>query len=75
MSRRQSKHGAFWGTVFGTACGLVGWMIGCKKIYGEISITNLALPYSAISGSAPGLIMSGLMTGLIMLISTLQHPD
>ncbi|GAA5873095.1 hypothetical protein JCM3774_000340 [Rhodotorula dairenensis] len=68
MSRRQSKHAAFFGTLFGTACGMIGWMVGCHKIYGEITITNLALPYSAISGSAPGLVMSGLMTGLICLI-------
>ncbi|KWU42090.1 Na+/solute symporter [Rhodotorula sp. JG-1b] len=68
MSRRQSKHAAFFGTLFGTACGMIGWMVGCHKIYGEITITNLALPYSAICGSAPGLIMSGLMTGLICLI-------
>lgn len=73
MSRRQSKHAAFFGTLFGTACGMIGWMVGCHKIYGEITITNLALPYSAICGSAPGLIMSGLMTGLICLIST--FPD
>ncbi|BGP52573.1 hypothetical protein JCM8202v2_000128 [Rhodotorula sphaerocarpa] len=68
ISRRQSKHAAFWGTLFGTACSLIGWLYGCKRIYGELSITNLALPYSAISGSAPGLVMSGLMSGLITLI-------
>jgi Na+/proline symporter len=75
MSRRQSKHAAFFGTLFGTACGMIGWMVGCRKIYGEITITNLALPYSAICGSAPGLIMSGLMTGLICLISTFPNPS
>ncbi|GAA6040980.1 hypothetical protein JCM8097_000521 [Rhodosporidiobolus ruineniae] len=66
--KKQSAHAAFWGTLFGTACGLLGWMLGCKKIYGEINVTNLALPYSAISGSAPGLVMSTLATFLISFI-------
>ncbi|CEQ39866.1 SPOSA6832_01425, partial [Sporobolomyces salmonicolor] len=44
--KKQSKHAAFWGTVIGSAAALVG----CYKVYGEINVTNLALPYSAISG-------------------------
>ncbi|BGP12261.1 hypothetical protein JCM10213_000045 [Rhodosporidiobolus nylandii] len=66
--KKQSKHAAFWSTIFGTSCSLVGWMIGCKKIYGEINVTNLALPYSALSGASPGLIMSALATLVISLI-------
>ncbi|GAA5899047.1 hypothetical protein JCM6882_004600 [Rhodosporidiobolus microsporus] len=69
MWSKQSKHAAFWSTIFGTTCGLIGWMIGCKKIYGEINVKNLALPYSAISGSAPGLVMSTLMTVIWSLIA------
>lgn len=69
MSKRQSKHAAFFGTLFGTTCGLIGWMLGCKKVYGEINITNLALPYAAISGAAPGLVMSGLASLVITAIS------
>ncbi|BGP04369.1 Urea active transporter [Rhodotorula toruloides] len=68
MSKRQSKHAAFFGTLFGTTCGLIGWMLGCKKVYGEINITNLALPYAAISGAAPGLVMSGLASFIITAI-------
>lgn len=49
---KLSKHAAFYGTLFGTVCGMLGWFIGCHKIYGTINITNLALPYSAISGAA-----------------------
>ncbi|GAA6055529.1 hypothetical protein JCM3770_006770 [Rhodotorula araucariae] len=67
-SSKQSKHAAFWGTLFGTACGMFGWFYGCKRIYGEINITNLALPYAAISGSAPGLVMSALASFLITCI-------
>ncbi|BGP44352.1 hypothetical protein JCM10450v2_000163 [Rhodotorula kratochvilovae] len=70
-SNKQSKHAAFWGTLIGTACGMFGWFYGCKRIYGEINITNLALPYSAISGSAPGLVMSALAS----LIITCIKPD
>ncbi|GAA5836147.1 hypothetical protein JCM11251_007381 [Rhodosporidiobolus azoricus] len=68
---KQSRHAAFWSTIFGTACGLIGWMLGCMKIYGEINVKNLALPYSAISGSAPGLVMSTLMT----VVWSLTFPD
>jgi len=66
--KRLSATAAFWGTLFGTVCGMLGWMIGCWKIYGLINVTNLALPYSAISGSAPGLIMSTLATLLLTWI-------
>lgn len=33
---RQSKHAAFWGTIFGTVCGMLGW-------FGELSRTSLFL--------------------------------
>ncbi|KAJ7089759.1 solute symporter family transporter [Mycena belliarum] len=63
--KRLSATAAFWGTLFGTVCGLFGWIIGCWKVYGLINIPNLALPYSAISGSAPGLVMSAISTLLL----------
>jgi hypothetical protein len=47
-----SAFSAFYGTLAGVVCGMVGWFMGCSQIYGEITITNLALPYSAICGSA-----------------------
>ncbi|KAK8847691.1 hypothetical protein IAR55_005550 [Kwoniella newhampshirensis] len=59
---RMSRVSAFWGTLFGTVCGMLGWFIGCWKVYGLINIANLAKPYSAISGSAPGLVMSTIAT-------------
>ncbi|WWD03414.1 hypothetical protein V865_001466 [Kwoniella europaea PYCC6329] len=59
---RMSKISAFYGTIFGTVCGMIGWMLGCWKVYGEINTVNLAKPYAAISGSAPGLVMSALAT-------------
>lgn len=33
---RQSKHAAFWGTIFGTVCGMLGW-------FGELSRASLFL--------------------------------
>ncbi|KAF9016205.1 hypothetical protein BDZ89DRAFT_1141639 [Hymenopellis radicata] len=66
--KRLSKHAALWGTLFGTVCGMLGWMVGCWKIYGSINVTNLALPYSAISGATPGLIMSTIATFLLAWI-------
>ncbi|WWD21775.1 hypothetical protein CI109_106262 [Kwoniella shandongensis] len=59
---RMSKVSAFWGTLFGTVCGMLGWFLGCWKVYGVINTANLAKPYAAISGSAPGLVMSTLAT-------------
>jgi Na+/proline symporter len=49
---KMSKWSALFGTLIGQTCGMLGWMLGCYKVYGEINIRNLALPYSAISGSA-----------------------
>lgn len=56
--RRMSRVAALYGTLFGGAMGMLGWMVGCWKIYGNISMTNLALSYSAMCGSLPGLFFS-----------------
>ena len=49
--KKMSHTSTFYGTLVGTICGMLGWFVGCLKIYGKINIDNLALPYSAISGS------------------------
>jgi Na+/proline symporter len=49
--------------------------VGCQKIYGEINITNLALPYSAISGSAPGLVLSTIITVTWTLLRESKCPQ
>lgn len=69
MWKRQSANAAFFGTLVGVVCGMTGWMVGCKTIYGSISIANLALPYSAICGSTPGLLFSTLASICITWIS------
>ncbi|KAK4701038.1 urea-proton symporter, partial [Phenoliferia sp. Uapishka_3] len=65
---KLSKHAAFWGTIFGTVCGMVGWFIGCWKIVEEINVTNMALAEVAICGAAPGLVMSTIATFLLSWI-------
>ncbi|GAA6005994.1 hypothetical protein JCM10207_007300 [Rhodosporidiobolus poonsookiae] len=69
--KRQSAAAAFWGTIVGIVCGLLGWFLGCRYIFGEINIPNLAQPKSAISGSAPSLVLST----LAVLIITWIKPD
>ena len=87
--KKQSAAAAFFGTLLGTVCGLIGWFgaslpllslppscideaVGCWKVYGSINITNLALPYSAISGEAPGFVVSTVATIAISLLSEFQ---
>ncbi|GJN92032.1 hypothetical protein Rhopal_005060-T1 [Rhodotorula paludigena] len=71
VSKRQSERAAFYGCLIGTASGLFGWLYGCYRIYGVVDVGHLALPYAAISGAAPGLVMSGLAS----LVITLIKPD
>lgn len=75
MWKRQSANAAFFGTMIGVVCGMTGWMVGCKMIYGSISIPNLALPYSAICGSTPGLLFSTLTSICITWISQSPLPE
>jgi len=69
--RRMSRVAALYGTLFGAVCGMLGWFIGCYKIYGAINTTNLAESYSAICGSLPGLLFSS----LAVLVLTWLFPD
>ncbi|KAI0321050.1 Na+/solute symporter [Amylostereum chailletii] len=56
------------GTLTGTVLGMLAWMIGCLKIYGEINVANLAKPYSAVASGLAGLLFSGIVTVAISLI-------
>ena len=49
---KMSHTSAFWGTIFGFVCGMLGWMLGCWKIYGHIGADTLALQYSSLCGAA-----------------------
>ncbi|KAA1474203.1 Na+/solute symporter [Dentipellis sp. KUC8613] len=66
---RLSRAGVFAGTLGGLVTGMLAWMIGCWKIYGSINITNLALPYSAVCSGLTGLLISGILTVGVSLLS------
>ncbi|THH28092.1 hypothetical protein EUX98_g6098 [Antrodiella citrinella] len=64
---KLTRAGVFMGSIVGAVMGMLAWMIGCWKIYGEINITNLALPYSAVCSGLTGLLFSGVFTVLVSL--------
>ncbi|KAG2126258.1 Na+/solute symporter [Suillus bovinus] len=49
---KLTKAGVFCGAIGGAFFGMLAWMIGCWKIYGQINVTNLAEPYSALCNPA-----------------------
>jgi len=61
------------GSVFGAVLGMAAWMIGCLKIYGSITITNLALPYSSVCSGLSGLLFSGIITVGVSLINPADY--
>lgn len=73
------------GAIIGAVLGMTAWMIGCLKIYGnvvstagsnsdahagEITITTLADPLSAVCSGLTGLLLSGIITVGVSLLST-----
>jgi len=60
--RKLTKAAVLWGSLVGTIFAMLGWFIGCWKIYGSINITNLALPYNAVTGGLSGYLFSGILT-------------
>ncbi|KAF8519445.1 hypothetical protein JB92DRAFT_3082281 [Gautieria morchelliformis] len=59
---KLNKVAVFAGTLTGFATGMAAWMVGCLKIYGQINIPNLALPYSAVCSGVTSLLFSGIIT-------------
>ncbi|KAK7441835.1 hypothetical protein VKT23_016496 [Stygiomarasmius scandens] len=66
--RKLNKPAVILGPVIGAVLGMMAWMIGCWKIYGSITITNLAQPYSAVCSGLTGLLFSGIITISLSLI-------
>ncbi|KAF9007001.1 hypothetical protein BDQ17DRAFT_1461621 [Cyathus striatus] len=66
--RKLTAPAVFSGAIIGAVLGMVAWMVGCLKIYGEINIPNLAAPYSAVCSGLTGLLFSGLITVGVSLI-------
>ncbi|GBE78963.1 Probable urea active transporter [Sparassis crispa] len=59
---KLTRAGILCGTITGTILSMLASMITCWKISGTINVTNLAEPYSAVTGGLTGLIFSGLVT-------------
>ncbi|KAH9856095.1 Na+/solute symporter [Lenzites betulinus] len=62
-----TRAGVVSGCLGGAVLGMLAWMIGCLKIYGEINVPNLAEPYSAVCSGLTGLLFSGTLTVLVSL--------
>ncbi|KAF8556781.1 Na+/solute symporter [Imleria badia] len=70
---KLTRAGVFCGAIGGAVLGMLAWMIGCLKIYGEINIPNLADPYSAVSSGPTGLLFSGILTVSVSLMSPADY--
>ncbi|KAI0324815.1 Na+/solute symporter [Cubamyces sp. BRFM 1775] len=70
---KLTRAGVFAGSLSGAVLGMLAWMIGCWKIYGEINVPNLAEPYSAVCSGLTGLLFSGLVTVLVSLAKPAQY--
>ncbi|KAI0364049.1 Na+/solute symporter [Pilatotrama ljubarskyi] len=64
---KLTRAGVFAGCIIGAVLGMLAWMIGCWKIFGEINVPNLAQPYSAVCSGATSLLFSGLITVFVSL--------
>ena len=71
---KLTRAGVFSGCTIGAVLGMLAWMIGCLKIYGEINITNLALPYSAVCSGLTGILFSSVFTVFVSLARTFLNP-
>ncbi|KAG1744489.1 Na+/solute symporter, partial [Suillus lakei] len=70
---KLTKAGIFCGAIGGAFLGMLAWMIGCWKLYGQINITNLAQPYSALCSSLTGLFFSGILTVGVSLLDPADY--
>lgn len=51
--RRQSRVAALYGTLFGGVMGMLGWMIGCYKMYAQPSVSRLTHPQQKTDSPLP----------------------
>jgi len=70
---KLTRAGVISGSVLGAVLGMIAWVVGCLKIYGSITITNLALPYSAVCSGLTGLLFSGITTVGVSLINPADY--
>ncbi|KDQ52421.1 hypothetical protein JAAARDRAFT_138754 [Jaapia argillacea MUCL 33604] len=70
---KLTKAGVFCGALIGACLGMIAWMVGCWKIYGEINVANLAEPYSAVCSGLTGLLFSGIITIVVSLMKPANY--
>ncbi|KAF8430598.1 hypothetical protein L210DRAFT_3651726 [Boletus edulis BED1] len=70
---KLTRAGIFCGAIGGGILGMLAWMVACLKIYGQINITNLADPYSAVCSGLTGLLFSGILTVSVSLMSPADY--
>ncbi|KAF8130255.1 hypothetical protein EV363DRAFT_1296881 [Boletus edulis] len=70
---KLTRAGVFCGAIGGAVLGMIAWMIGCLKIYGQINIPNLADPYSAVCSGLTGLLFSGILMISVSLMSPADY--
>ncbi|KAH7882194.1 Na+/solute symporter [Phlebopus sp. FC_14] len=70
---KLTSAGVFCGAIGGACLGMLAWMIGCWKIYGQINIPNLAEPYSAVCSGLTGLLFSGILSVSVSLMSPANY--
>ncbi|TFK47109.1 Na+/solute symporter [Heliocybe sulcata] len=70
---KLTRAGVFCGSILGACLGMAAWMVGCLKIYGSITITNLAGPYSAVCSGLTGLLFSGVITVVVSLLNPADY--
>ncbi|KAH0833962.1 Na+/solute symporter [Lanmaoa asiatica] len=70
---KLTRAGVFCGAIGGACLGMLAWMIGCWKIYGQINIPNLAEPYSAVCSGLTGLLFSGILTVSVSLMNPADY--
>ncbi|THH08605.1 hypothetical protein EW146_g8939 [Bondarzewia mesenterica] len=71
--RKLSRMAVITGSLSGAALSMIAWIVGCKKIYGKVNVTNLAEPYSAVCSGLTGLLFSGIVTVSMSLIKPANY--
>ncbi|KAH7924327.1 Na+/solute symporter [Leucogyrophana mollusca] len=70
---KLTRAGVMCGAIGGAILGMLAWMIGCWKIYGQINVANLAEPYSAVCSGLTGLLFSGILTVTVSLLNPADY--
>ncbi|GBB97820.1 hypothetical protein RclHR1_03080009 [Rhizophagus clarus] len=67
--RKQTAFAAVSGAILGLICGLIAWLVAAKKLFGVITLESTGDNYPMLAGNLTSLIVSGLISTVISLIS------